>query len=71
MLALLALTALLTTAADTTTPPQGVDYRIEARLDETTDVLHGRARLRYINRSSSTLDTLWFHQHLNAFRPNS
>ncbi len=71
MLALLALSALLAAPADTTTPAQGVDYRIEARLDETTDVLHGRARLRYVNRSSSTLDTLWFHQHLNAFRPNS
>lgn len=50
---------------------QGVDYRIEARLDEATNVLHGRARLRYVNRSRATLDTLWFHQHLNAFRPNS
>lgn len=50
---------------------QGVDYRIEARLDETTDVLHGRARLRYTNRSATALDTLYVHQHLNAFRPNS
>jgi CRP-like cAMP-binding protein len=50
---------------------QGVDYRIEARLDEETDVLHGRARLRYTNRSPRALDTLFIHQHLNAFRPNS
>lgn len=50
---------------------QGVAYRIEARLDEETDVLHGRARLHYTNRSRSTLDTLYLHQHLNAFRPNS
>ncbi|HEX2211150.1 MAG TPA: hypothetical protein VHG93_25935, partial [Longimicrobium sp.] len=50
---------------------QGVDYRIEARLDEDTDVLHGRARLRYTNRSPRALDTLYIHQHLNAFRPNS
>lgn len=50
---------------------QGVDYRIEARLDEATDVLHGRARLRYTNRSPRALDTLYVHQHLNAFRPNS
>ncbi|HEX6039328.1 M1 family metallopeptidase, partial [Longimicrobium sp.] len=50
---------------------QGVDYRIEARLDEQTDVLHGRARLRYTNRSPRALDTLFVHQHLNAFRPNS
>ncbi|MDR0787791.1 MAG: M1 family metallopeptidase [Gemmatimonadota bacterium] len=51
--------------------PQGVEYRIEARLDETTDVLSGRAELRYTNNSVSPLDTLWLHQHLNAFRPES
>ncbi len=50
---------------------QGVDYRIEARLDEQAGVLHGRARLRYTNRSPRALDTLFIHQHLNAFRPNS
>src|SRR5206468_7736536 len=50
---------------------QGVDYRIEARLDEATNVLHGRARLRYVNRSPATLDSIYVHQHLNAFRPNS
>ncbi|HEU4883271.1 MAG TPA: M1 family metallopeptidase [Longimicrobium sp.] len=50
---------------------QGVDYRIEARLDEDSDVLHGRARLRYTNRSPRALDSLYIHQHLNAFRPNS
>jgi hypothetical protein len=71
MLAILALTAVLAAAPDTARPAQGVDYRIEARLDEGTQVLHARARLRYTNRSTSTLDTLWFHQHLNAFRPNS
>lgn len=56
---------------DTARPAQGVDYRIEARLNEGSDVLSGRARLRYTNRSGTALDTLWFHQHLNAFRPNS
>ena len=50
---------------------QGVDYRIEATLDESAQVLRGRARLRYTNNSRATLDTLWLHQHLNAFRPNS
>ncbi|MGQ0815108.1 MAG: M1 family metallopeptidase, partial [Gemmatimonadota bacterium] len=50
---------------------QGVDYRIEARLDEATNVLTGRAQMRYTNRSPDTLDTLYFHLHLNAFRPNS
>ena len=70
---ILSLIAALATAPaqDTAYFQQGVDYRIEARLDERTDVLHGRARLRYTNRSRRTLDTLYVHQHLNAFRPNS
>ena len=50
---------------------QGVAYRVEARLDEGPDILHARAELRYTNRSPQALDTLWFHQHLNAFRPHS
>ncbi|HEV2149120.1 MAG TPA: M1 family metallopeptidase [Longimicrobiaceae bacterium] len=58
-------------AQDTARFQQGVDYRVEARLDETTNVLTGRGRLRYTNNSPSTLDTLYFQQYLNAFRPNS
>lgn len=50
---------------------QEVSYRIEALLDDEAEVLHGRARMRYANRSAETLDTLWFHLYLNAFRPNS
>jgi hypothetical protein len=50
---------------------QGVEYRIEARLDEATGVLTGRARMRYHNASPAVLDTLYVHLHLNAFRPNS
>jgi hypothetical protein len=34
-------------------------------------VLTGRARLHYTNHSPLALDTLYFHLHLNAFRPNS
>lgn len=71
-LALLALAApTRAQAQDTTRFAQGVDYRIEAILDEDTDVLHGRARLRYTNNAPAALDTIWLHQHLNAFRPNS
>jgi len=58
-------------AADTAYFQQRVHYRIEARLDEANEVLNGRLRLRYHNRSPARLDTLWFHLHLNAFRPNS
>ncbi|HEX5724813.1 MAG TPA: M1 family metallopeptidase [Longimicrobiaceae bacterium] len=63
----------LATAApqDTGYFQQGVDYRIEARLDDQAGVLHGRARLRYTNHSRTPLDSLYVHQHLNAFRPNS
>jgi hypothetical protein len=56
---------------DTLHSRQGVHYTIEARLDERAEQLHARARLRYTNRAPQALDTLWFHQHLNAFRPNS
>lgn len=50
---------------------QEVAYTIEARLDEATDILTGRLVLDYTNHAGVPLDTLWFHQHLNAFRPNS
>ena len=57
--------------ADTLPMPPRVEYSIEASLEESTDVLTGRARLHYVNRSQHPIDTLWVHQHLNAFRPNS
>ena len=50
---------------------QGVRYTVEASLDESTHVLRARARVDYTNNSPQTIDTLWFHLHLNAFRPNS
>jgi hypothetical protein len=58
-------------AQDTAYFQQGVEYRIEATLDDATSVLSGRAHMRYENRSQRRIDTLYFHQHLNAFRPNS
>ena len=50
---------------------QGVEYRIEARLDEAEQTLHARARLRYRNDSPDTLRAFYLQLHLNAFRPNS
>ncbi len=50
---------------------QGVRYRIEAFQDDATDVLRGRARLTYTNNAPAALERLYFHQYLNAFRPNS
>jgi hypothetical protein len=58
-------------APDTAYFQQGLEYRIEATLDETTSVLSARARMHYTNRSRRRIDTLYFHLHLNAFRPNS
>ena len=58
-------------AQDTAYFQQHVDYRIEARLDESAEVLNGRLQLQYTNRAPARIDTLWFHLHLNAFRPNS
>ena len=70
MLSVLLLAAALQ-APDTAYFQQRVAYRIEARLDEAAQVLTGRLRMRYQNRSNRQLDTLWFHLHLNAFRPQS
>ena len=50
---------------------QGVEYRIEARLDESTETLDGSARVFYRNNAPEALDEFYFHLHLNAFRPNS
>ena len=50
---------------------QRADYRIDARLDDTTGVLVARATLAYTNASRDTLRALYVHQHLNAFRPAS
>ncbi|MFW5947596.1 MAG: hypothetical protein ACOCUW_03800, partial [Gemmatimonadota bacterium] len=50
---------------------QDVEYHMEAMLDEATAVLTGRALLRYTNHAPEALDRLYFHQYLNAFRPNS
>ena len=71
LLALPLIAGAQTQAPDTAYFKQGVEYRIEASLDEATSVLSARARLHYTNRSSRRIDTLYFHLHLNAFRPTS
>lgn len=50
---------------------QEVHYTIEAVLDENAQLLRGSAVLEYGNASPDTLDRLYLHLHLNAFRPNS
>src|SRR5512143_2559898 len=71
MLGFLLLAAALQAGPDTAYFQQGVAYRIEASLDESAQRLDGRLRMQYQNRSRRQLDTLWFHLHLNAFRPGS
>ena len=67
----LLLGAALQAAGDTSYFQQRVAYRMEARLDERAQLLDGRLRMHYQNRAPQQLDTLWFHLHLNAFRPGS
>ncbi|HUE77510.1 MAG TPA: M1 family metallopeptidase [Longimicrobiales bacterium] len=50
---------------------QDVGYTIEASQDDATSILTGRAELRYGNNAPDSIDRLYFHQYLNAFRPNS
>ena len=50
---------------------QRVEYRIQARLNETAGVLSGTQRIVYRNESPDTLTTFSLHLYLNAFRPGS
>lgn len=50
---------------------QEVHYTIEAYLDEDTGQLQGAGEMQYRNRSGDPLEEIFFHLHLNAFRPNS
>ena len=50
---------------------QGIQYRMEARLEEDREVLSARGQVRYQNESPDTLTDFYFHLYLNAFRPNS
>ena len=66
-----ALLLLAAPATAQTSWQQGVEYRIEARLDEDAETLEGFSRVRYRNNSPDTLSEFYFHLYLNAFRPNS
>jgi hypothetical protein len=63
-----------------TTPPSGdttgywqqsIRYQIVATLDEAQSKLRSEAVLIYKNNSPDTLKEMYFHQYLNAFRPES
>ena len=44
-----------------------VDYKIKARLEDGTYILHGQATITWTNGSTDSVEDLWFHSYLNAF----
>lgn len=50
---------------------QDVYYKINANIDETTDIITGNETLVYYNNSPDTLHELYFHLYQNAFQPGS
>lgn len=50
---------------------QRVHYRITAQLQEREQRVRATGTLVYVNNSPDTLREMYFHQHLNAFRPGS
>ena len=50
---------------------QHIDYKINAALDVTTNLVKGTEELIYTNNSPDTLRKVYFHMYWNAFAPNS
>ena len=51
---------------------QDVAYKIEATIDDVTDIIEGKSyELSYTNNSPDTLKVLYFHLFQNAFTPHS
>lgn len=50
---------------------QQVDYVMEASLDETTNVVDGKAVITYTNNAPVPLDYIWLHLEQNIFREDS
>src|SRR3989454_543715 len=48
---------------------QRADYTLEATLDTATNVLRGKGRIYYVNRSPETLDYVWVQLDQNIFAP--
>ncbi len=46
---------------------QRVDHRIHVRLDDEEKMLHGKQEIRYINRSNSKLNCIFFHLWPEAY----
>jgi len=50
---------------------QDIAYTIQAKIDETTDVIEGSEQLIYWNNSPDQLPFVYFHLYQNAFQPES
>ena len=50
---------------------QDVDYTINARLDDQTDIVDGHLILTYTNNSPDELPFVYFHLYQEAFQPGS
>src|SRR5438093_13301052 len=50
---------------------QRADYTLEATLDTGSNVLRGRGRIDYVNRSPETLSFVWVQLDQNLFAPGS
>src|SRR5436189_914000 len=50
---------------------QRADYTLEATLDTATNILRGRGRIYYVNRSADALDHVWVQLDQNLFAPGS
>src|SRR5256712_4990997 len=48
---------------------QRADYTLEATLDTATNILRGKGRIYYVNRSPETLDYVWVQLDQNIFAP--
>src|SRR2546422_1348385 len=50
---------------------QRADYTLEATLDTATNILRGKGRIYYVNRSADALDHVWVQLDQNLFAPGS
>lgn len=50
---------------------QDVHYKIDARIDEKTDIISGTVELTYYNNSPDALPFVYFHLYQEAFQPDS
>ncbi len=48
--------------------PKVASYTIDATLDPIKHRLSGRETVHFVNRSTASLNELWFHLYLNAFK---